>query len=73
MTNGQHVRQKTTIKKGAHMKTRLERFFEEIEALHTAIDQIVMESDHDSLILRRHLMIALEEYIRSMGTHGELL
>lgn len=55
------------------MKTRLEQFFEEIEALHTAIDLIVMESDYDSLLLRRHLMIALEAYIRSMGTEGELL
>ena len=54
------------------MKTRLERFFEEIEALHTIIDQIVMESDHDSLLLRRHLMIALEEYIRFMGSTGEI-
>lgn len=55
------------------MKTRLERFFEEIEALHAAIDQIVIESDQDSLILRRHLMMAFEAYIRSMGTQGELL
>ncbi len=55
------------------MKTRLERLFEEIESLHTIIDQIVMESEHDSSILRLHLMMALEAYIRSMGKHGELL
>jgi len=55
------------------MKTRLERYFEEIEALHTTIDQIVLDSEHDSLLLKRHLMMALEEYIKSMGEKGELI
>ena len=55
------------------MKTRIERFFEEIEALHAAIDQIVIESGQESLLLRRHLMLALAEYIRYMGKTGELV
>jgi hypothetical protein len=55
------------------MKTRLESYLEEIESLHSVIERIVRESDHDSALLRRHLMIALEAYIKILGEHGELL
>ena len=57
------------------MKTRLEKAFEEIEHYHQMINELVREADIDidRVAYRRHLMIVLTEYIRSLGTHGELL
>lgn len=56
------------------METRLERFFDEIEALHMSIDDKVANADPsvDKNALKRHLMMALNEYIRSIAREGEL-
>jgi hypothetical protein len=57
------------------MKTSLEKIFEEIEYYHEMINKMVREADVDidRLAFRRHLMIALTEYIKSMAKEGELL
>lgn len=56
------------------METRLERFFDEIEALHMSIDDKVANADQsvDKTALKHHMMMALNEYIRSIASKGEL-